>query len=234
MEAVNEAIIMASSVWWVLPALFVFCFIDGFFPVVPSESLIVALASVAVTSGTPNIVVLVLVAAAGAFCGDQVAYRMGRAVGTERWKWMRTSRAKKAFHFAHHELMRRGALLLFTARYIPVGRVAVNFTAGATHFPLKRFSLLDAFGCLTWATYSSAVGLVAGHWMHQNKLLGIVISIVVAIILGYLLDRVMNFILTRLGRNIEKDVSGVEVLLDEEPAEADGNGTSGPRPRLET
>lgn len=232
MQAVNEAIIMASSVWWVLPVLFAFCFIDGFFPVVPSESLIVALASVAVTSGTPNIVLLVVVGAAGAFCGDQVAYRMGRAVGTERWKWMRAPKARKAFNFAHHELMRRGALLLFTARYIPVGRVAVNFTAGATHFPLKRFAFLDAFGCLTWATYSSAVGAIAGHWMESNKLLGIVISIVVAIILGYLLDRIINRVLIRLGRNIEKDISGVEVLR-EDPEATNPATASVTKPSLE-
>ncbi|GAA2561366.1 membrane protein DedA with SNARE-associated domain [Neomicrococcus aestuarii] len=229
MEAVNEAIIMASAAWWVLPALFVFCVVDGFFPVVPSESLIVALASVAVTSGSPNFWLLVPVGALGAFYGDQVAYRLGRAVGTERWRWMRTPRARKAFTFAHHELMRRGALLLFTARYIPVGRVAVNFTAGATRFPPKRFALLDAFGCLTWSAYSSAVGAIAGQWMEHNKLLGIVISVVVAMILGFLLDKLVNFILKKLGRNIEVDVSGIDVLRDER----NGAASSSSKPGLE-
>lgn len=202
-DVINEAILQASGAWWILPLVFVFCLIDGFFPVLPSESLIVGLASVAVGSGSPNIFALALVGALGAIAGDQIAYRLGRRVGTERFRWMRTRRARKVFAFARHELMKRGALLIFTARYIPIGRVAVNFTAGATHFPLTRFTVLSVLGCLTWGAYSAGIGAVAGNWMHDNQLLGIGISIVIAIALGYVLDRVIYAILKRLGRPTE-------------------------------
>ena len=71
---------------------------------------------------------------------------------------MRLRRSRKAFAFARHELMKRGALLIFTARYIPIGRVAVNFTAGATRYPLGRFTVLDILACLAWGAYSVGVG----------------------------------------------------------------------------
>lgn len=48
--------------------------IDGFFPPIPSESLAIALAALSVSSGQPNLALIILVAAAGAFTGDQIAY----------------------------------------------------------------------------------------------------------------------------------------------------------------
>lgn len=206
MEIINEAILHASTAWWILPLLFLFCIIDGFLPVLPSETLIVALASVAVASGTPNIFLLGLVGAAGAIVGDQIAYRLGRGVGLDRFRWMRGRRTRKLFAVARRELDRRGALLIFTARYIPVGRVAVNFTAGATSFSLRRFTVLDIMGCLTWGAYSATIGAVGGHWMEDNQLLGIGLSIVIAIVFGLIVDRVVNVVLRRLGH--EEPVPG--------------------------
>ncbi|MEE1619903.1 DedA family protein [Zafaria sp. Z1313] len=203
MDVINEAIIQASSAWWILPVVYLFCLIDGFFPVLPSETLIVGLASVAVGTGTPNLLLLGLVGALGAMTGDQIAYRLGRGVGTTRFRWMRTRRARKVFAFAQHELMKRGALLIFTARYIPIGRVAVNFTAGATRYSLTRFTILDVFGCLVWGAYSVAIGAVAGNWIEHNKLLGIGLSVVIAVVLGYVLDRIVYAILKRLGKPTE-------------------------------
>lgn len=206
MDIINEAIIHASSAWWILPLLYLFCIIDGFLPVLPSETLIVGLASVAVGTGAPNLVLLALAGAAGAVTGDHIAYRLGRRVGIDRFHWMRRRRTHRLFGFARHELDKRGALLVFTARYIPVGRVAVNFTAGATRFPLRRFTVLDVLGCLTWGAYSATIGAVAGHWMHDNQLLGIAISILVAIILGCILDRIINVVVHRLGRQPRRDI----------------------------
>lgn len=183
--------------------VYIFCVIDGTLPILPSETLLVALASVAVGTGTPNLFLLALVGALGAITGDQIAYRLGRRIGTERFGWMRTRRSRKLFAFASHELMKRGALLIFTARYIPVGRVAVNFTAGATNYSLRRFTVLDVIGCLTWAGYSVAIGAVAGKWFHDNQLLGIGISIVLAILMGFVIDRVITLVLKRLGRDTE-------------------------------
>ena len=199
MDVINEVILYASTAWWILPLLFLFCLIDGLLPVVPSESLIVALASVAVASGAPPLLLLGLVGAAGAIAGDHFAYRFGRRIGLDRFRWMRRRRARKTFAVARRELERRGALLIFTARYIPIGRVAVNFTAGATRFSRRRFTLLDVLGCLTWSAYSTTIGAVGGHWMKDNALLGIALSISIAMVFGFIVDRVINVLRRRLG-----------------------------------
>jgi membrane protein DedA with SNARE-associated domain len=192
MQVVNDGVLHAAWAWWVLPVLFLMCLIDGFFPVVPSESLMVALSSIWVGRGFLPLVVLVLVGAAGAFLGDQVAFRIGRALGHRRTKWMRRPKVAKVFEAAERQLRRRGAVLIFSARYVPIGRVAVNITAGATGFSAKRFAFLDGIGCLLWGIYSVTIGSLAGNWMEHNRIVGIVISIVVAIALGWLLDRLVH------------------------------------------
>ena len=107
---------------------------------------------------------------------------------------MRRPRGAKAFAWAGKELEKRGAILIFTARYIPVGRIAVNFTAGATWFPWRRFVLLDGIAVVTWAGYSVAVGTFAGRWVHDNPLLGVGIAITFAVVIGFVVDHAMKYL----------------------------------------
>ena len=69
--------------------LLIFCFIDGFVPILPSETLIVALGALSVTSGQPNMWWVMAAAALGAIAGDNMAYMLGRQIGVERFRWMR-------------------------------------------------------------------------------------------------------------------------------------------------
>lgn len=204
MELVNEAITQAASAWWVLPLLFLFCLIDAFFPIVPSESFLVSLAAVGIHSGSPNLFLVGALGAAGALLGDQITYAIGRSIGSHGFKWMRGKRAQRVLHYAEKKLETSGALLIFTARYIPIGRVAVNLTAGATGFSHKRFTLFDTIGVLTWAAYSVGIGALAGNWMHDNKLLGIGLSIVIAVVLGFIIDRIVSWALNRYHLRVEK------------------------------
>lgn len=188
MDELNFLIEHSAAQWWIIPLVSLFCLIDGFFLFLPSETAIVALASIAAVSGDPQVWLLILGASVGAILGDNIAYFLGRKMGTERFKWMRRPRAAMAFMWAGKELKKRGAILIFTARYIPVGRIAVNFTAGATFFPWRRFVLLDAFAVVTWAGYSAAMGTFAGRWVHDNPLLGVGIAVGLALVVGFCAD----------------------------------------------
>lgn len=203
MELVNEAITQAASAWWVLPLLFLFCMLDAIFPVVPSESFLVSLASVGIHTGTPNLWLIGVLGAVGAILGDQITFFIGRKLGSRGFKWMNNPRAQKVLNYAEKKLETSGALLIFTARYIPIGRVAVNLTAGATGFSHRRFTFFDTIGVLTWATYSVGIGALAGNWMHDNKILGIAVSIVVAVLLGFVIDRIVNWLLGRYQNRLE-------------------------------
>ncbi|MEN2742943.1 DedA family protein [Sinomonas halotolerans] len=194
MDSINDVILHAAGQWWIYPILLVFFFVDGFAMVAPSETLIVALAAYWRHSGEPNLWVLGTTALVGAIAGDNMAYLLGRRIGTNRWKWMRRPRVQKVFAWARHELDKRGAVLIFTARYVPWGRVAVNYVAGTTRFRHRTFFWLDAFACLTWVGYSLAVGLLASSfpWLHDNPLLGVLVAVVFAVVLGVILDHAIT------------------------------------------
>jgi membrane-associated protein len=191
-QAINDFILDAAGQPWVLFLVLACCLIDGFFPPVPSESVVVGLAAVAATAGVPNAWLLVLVAALGAFSGDNIAYLLGRRIGIRRWRWMRTQRMQGAFRWAGRELRRRAASLIMVARFIPVGRVAVNLTAGATHFRHGEFVALTGMSAVLWAGYSVAIGIFFGQWFEHNRLLGAIIAIIAAVILGIIVDRIIS------------------------------------------
>lgn len=192
MEAINDFVIGAAGQPWIYAVLLTFCIVDGFFPPVPSESVVVALAALAASTGGPNVWALIAVSAVGAFTGDNIAYLIGRKVGTDRFRWMQRARIISAFAWARRELDNRGALLILTARYIPIGRVAVNMTAGATGFSQRKFVALASLAATSWSGYSVGIGLAAGAWVKDYPLLGAAVAILLAIILGFIIDRIIR------------------------------------------
>jgi membrane protein DedA with SNARE-associated domain len=148
---------------------------------------------VAVSTGSTNVVLLCAVAAIGAMIGDNIAYAIGRSVGTTRFAWMRRPRVAATFGFAQRTLTRSAAPLILGARYIPVGRVAVNMSAGALGYPWRRFLPLSAVAGATWAVYSAGIGMLAGHWLEDQPLLSAVFGVAVALIIGLIIDRTAAF-----------------------------------------
>jgi membrane protein DedA with SNARE-associated domain len=113
---------------------------------------------------------------------------------------MRTRRAAATIAWAQRSLERRGASLILIARYIPVGRVAVNITAGATGYPRRRFLPLAALAAVAWAVYSVAIGVLAGHWLGENPLLGVAVGVAIAVLLGLIVDRLIALRRRRISR----------------------------------
>jgi membrane protein DedA with SNARE-associated domain len=182
---------LAESLW-VYPALALFALIDGFFPPVPSESVIIALASLSVAHGQPHLALVFAAGAVGAFVGDQIAYLIGSRVDVRRLRVFRTERGRKTLAWAEQALASRGSSFILAARYIPVGRVAVNMTAGALGYPRKRFVGLTALAAVTWAGYGTLVGVGAGIWLQSHPLIAVVAGVVVGTLVGIGIDWVLR------------------------------------------
>jgi membrane protein DedA with SNARE-associated domain len=155
----------------------------------PSDVVVVALTALSISAGVPNMWALGLVAALGSVAGDNLAYWVGRRIGVQRWRWMKGRRAQRAILSARTGLARRGVVLMLTSRYIPIGRVAVTMSAGATGFPRRRFIPLSVLAGLSWSAYLVTVGVLAGSWAQDNPLLSIGLAISIAIGLGVLVER---------------------------------------------
>jgi membrane protein DedA with SNARE-associated domain len=65
---------------WVYLVLFAVAVLDGFFPIVPAETMVIT-AGVFAAGGQPDLAAVVAVAALGAFVGDHISYAIGRGTG---------------------------------------------------------------------------------------------------------------------------------------------------------
>ncbi|SIO16495.1 DedA family protein [Agromyces cerinus] len=185
---------------WLLPALFALVVGDAFLVVLPSETLVVALGALSATTGSPALWQVVPVAAAGAVVGDGLCYLIGRRVGLDRWRWQRTGRIGAAIERIRTAVHRRTALLVFTARYVPFARIAVNLAAGAGRVPLRRYLPLSAAAGIAWASYNVAIGAIVGSVLRDSPLVAIAVSVPVAIALGLLVDRTIALLDARRAR----------------------------------
>lgn len=162
---------------------------DAFLVVVPGEIAVTALGAVAMTTGTPALWAVVLCAAGAAALGDACCYLIGRVVGTERWSWMRAPRVRQALDWARRRLDRGTATVLFTARFVPFARLAVNLVAGASRIHPPRYVALVVLAATGWAAYQAAVGALVAAVVPGGPLVAVPVSVVVAVTLGLVLDR---------------------------------------------
>lgn len=190
-DLLTDLVLQAVASPWLYAAMFALALVDGFFPPIPSETVLVAAAAVAASTGSPDLLLLGASAAVGAMVGDNVAFAIGRRTGTARFTWMKRPRVAAGLAWARSTLRRRGSGLILGARFIPVGRVAVNLSAGALSYPWSRFAALTVAAGLCWAAYSIAIGLLAGAWLHDQPLLGALLGIVIALGIGLVVDRVI-------------------------------------------
>lgn len=175
---------------WLYVIMLTVAVIDGFFPPIPSETVLVAAAAVGASTGEVDILLLCALAAIGAAIGDNIAFAIGRRLGTRRFAWMRRPRVAAAFAHAQRALDRSSAALILGARYIPVGRVAVNMSAGALGFSWRRFVPLSIVAGVSWSIFSVAIGLLAGSWVKDQPLLSAALGIALALLIGLIIDRV--------------------------------------------
>lgn len=176
---------------WALLAMFALVLGDAFLVIIPGETAVTALAALSVVVGDPSIVAIIAVAALAAFVGDSACYLVGRRVGLERWGWMRRPRIAAAFVWARARLARSTAAIVFTARFIPFARLAVNLTAGAGGVSAPRYLPLAALAALGWACYQALVGTVVATLLPDAPVVAILASIAVALLLGVALDAVL-------------------------------------------
>lgn len=164
-----------SSPWGYL-ALFSFAAIDAFFPIVPSESLVVT-AGVFAASGEPELPLVILAAGLGALAGDHISYGIGRTAGSRLLARAKDgSRKQGAFDWARGALAERGGIVLIISRYIPGGRTAVTLTMGTVRYSRRAFLLFDALAAISWAIYSALIGYIGGHAFEEDPLKGLLLG----------------------------------------------------------
>lgn len=209
--------LMAS--WWVFLILFTFSAIDAFFPVVPSESLVITAGVYAAATGEPNIVLAALAGAAGAFTGDNISRLIGRFAGARYFS--KPGKRQTGYRWAKRILEQRGGLILVVARYIPAGRTAVTLTCGAVRYRLAHFLFFAAIAAITWGIYSVSLGYAGGVVFEEDPILGVVVGISMAIAITGVVELARFFYHRRQRRQAAGEAGEADPTEPELAAESD-------------
>ncbi|TDW76442.1 DedA family protein [Kribbella pratensis] len=181
------------SSWWIYLALWGFAALDGFFPAIPSETLVVTAGVFAASTGEPNLYAVIVVAALGAFIGDHLSYALGRGAGGRLLDRVKPgTKRHTAVQWARRSLEERGGLVLVVARYVPGGRTAVTLTMGSVRFPLRSFTPFAALAAVSWGAYCTLVGFIGGKAFEDNPLKGVVLGIGLALLVTLVVELVRH------------------------------------------
>ena len=165
--------------------------LDAIFPVLPSESVIIALGVATAGSTDPRIVLLVACCAIGAFAGDNLAYLLGRRFGP--WagrRFFRGAAGARRRAWAEGSLSRFGMPLIIVCRFFPGGRTAVTLCCGMIGYPRRRFAAATAAAAVIWAGYSFFLGRLGGRAFEGHPWVGFALAFGITILISGLIEAI--------------------------------------------
>ena len=185
----NQISDWVSGAWWAYPLIFSVAAVDAFFPLVPSETVVVIGGNLA-SSGDLSLPLVILAAACGAVLGDNISYAIGHLLGERTVKrWFGSPKWRGRLEWAERALDQRGAYIIVIARFIPGGRVAVTFSSGYVQtFPWRRFIVYDLAAGITWATYATLLGYFGGKTFENHPWWGLLLALVGALSVGFAVE----------------------------------------------
>jgi membrane protein DedA with SNARE-associated domain len=170
-------------------AAFLIPMLDAILPVLPSETIVIALGVSTAGSADPRIALLVALAACGAFAGDNLCYFIGRRFGplAERRVFAGEKGARRRA-WATGALNRYGARLIIVCRFIPGGRTAVTLTCGIVGYPRRSFIIATAFAGAIWACYAFFLGRLGGKAFEARPWAGFLLAFGVAVVASAIIE----------------------------------------------
>ena len=181
LDTIFESLTDISTSQWFYLIIFSVALLDSVVPIVPSESMVIV-GGVAAGLGDLFIPLVIVVAAIGAFLGDNMSYIIGRkASGAKRLDW------------AHSQLVDRGGPLLITARFIPGGRTLLTLTCGVTHQNQRWFAKWVGIAAVIWASYASLLGFIGGKTFKDNHAMAFGVAFAMALAATGTIELVRHF-----------------------------------------
>jgi membrane-associated protein len=153
---------------WTYPAIVAAVAFDSLLPVAPGETVMIT-AGVLAADGALALLLVICAGALGSILGDNLSYGLGASLGrrAER-RFFSSPKSRERVDWARRQLRRRGAAIIIVARFIPGGRTATTFSAGALEMEWRRFLGIDAIAAVLWATYVTLLGYFGGEAFERS------------------------------------------------------------------
>jgi membrane-associated protein len=166
---------------WTYPLLFGICAGDALIPAFPSETALIV-CGIQAARGQLALEWVIVVAAAGAFVGDNASYSAGRWLGRPVVKRFFSGEvSQRRLDWAKDFLKERGSYVLIVARFIPGGRTATTFTAGLVHMRwLTQFAPYIFIAAILWALYGALLGYLGGRVFQNRPIFALLVALGIA------------------------------------------------------
>lgn len=185
---------------WVYAILFLIVFCETglvVLPLLPGDSLLFAVGSMAALGALNFVSVMVLLIVA-AILGDAVNYSIGYRIGGRIFE-RDTGRFFKKDHLLKTQAFyeKHGGKTIIIARFMPIIRTFAPFVAGVGKMNYSRFALFNVSGAILWVVIFVTAGFFFGNIPAVRKNFTLVIF---AIIVISILPGVIEYIRHRRAR----------------------------------
>lgn len=172
---------------WIYLLLFLIVFCETGLvvtPILPGDSLLFAVGSLA-AGGSLDIWLLLVLLIVAAVLGDAVNYACGAFIGPKVFRqetgWLLN---RKYLDRTHRFYERHGGKTIILARFVPIVRTFAPFVAGVGRMSYPRFAVYNVTGAIVWVGLFLWAGYAFGHLplVRDNFTLVILGIIVVSIL----------------------------------------------------
>lgn len=150
--------------------VFIFMIVESSFIPFPSEVVVPPAVYIGLATGSMNIVLIVLIATAGAMIGATINYYLSVWLGRPIVYRFANSRfghaclideakVKKSEQFFD----KHGAISTFLGRLIPAVRQLISIPAGLAKMNIAKFEIFTGLGALTW----NVILATLGYWLYR-------------------------------------------------------------------
>lgn len=135
----------------------------------PGESLLIATALYAATTGDVTIEHVIAASALGAVLGDNAGYLIGREIGPPVLARYgpRIGLTLDRQQLGRFLFLRHGGKVVFFGRFVAFLRTFAAVLAGANHMPWRRFLVWNALGGVFWTCLYGFGAYLLGNQVHR-------------------------------------------------------------------
>jgi membrane protein DedA with SNARE-associated domain len=171
------------------PVIFGGVLLGSIVPIIPTGAVVGAGAAVTLTTHHLNLVLVVLLAAAGAVVGDLVTFAICRFGGPRAVGWVARGQHADRIEEVRGQFRRHGWQIVVVGRLLPAGRIPVLLAAGALAYPWRRLVPAAAAAALLWAVAYALLGVVSGG-IFDSPLVATLLATVLVLLVGLVLNLV--------------------------------------------
>ena len=165
-------------------------------PFLPGDSLLFAVGLTSASTSL-NIHIAAVVLFLAVICGDSTNYLLGRFIGKRIFK--KDARILKISHLekANKFFEKYGAIAIILARFTPIIRTFMPFTAGIVRMNYLKFAIVGIIGAFIWVYSITYLAFIFSNNQFVKSHFGIFI---IAIIILSLIAPIISFIKKFLNR----------------------------------